>query len=438
MGTSANRYERALISTLTFFSLLIGGLALAQTSEVPSCTLSVPIEGAISPATLDLFSRAQEEAKKRGCVSILVRLNTPGGSLSSARSIVEKILASEIPVLCLVSPAGGHAGSAGAFILLACHVNGAMPGTNIGAATPIASTGQSLTKDLREKVIQDTVSWTLSLAKLRGRSTAFAESIVTRAQAYDAVEAARIGAIDTVVDEVSQFLDFAQGRPVTMVGQVRQSVATGAITLYEPDLRARLLQVLTDPELAYVIFMLSLGLIYFEFTHPGAIAPGVAGAIGLIISLIAFQHLDVWWGGVAFIASGLGLILLEAFLPSFGALGIGGIIALAVGSVLLFPPGSPGLPVWLVVATTGILGALMLALAVLAFRTRRMQRAAAGHRLEGSRGRVMSLEAPSLRRGMVEVGGELWKFQSSEDLRSGDGVLVLSQEQLILKVKKET
>lgn len=439
MVSFANRDERALthfsVGFLIFISLFF--FAFTARAENPSCTLRVPIEGAITPSTVDFFARAQAEAKKQNCVSILLTINTPGGALSSARSLVEKILASDIPVLCLVSPSGGHAGSAGALILLACHVNGALPATNIGAATPIAGGGAVLSDDLRQKIIQDTVSWAKGLARLRQRNMEFAETIITEARAVDATEAAKLGAIDVLAEDVNRFLDFAHTRTVTMDGGQTQLAQTGALIDFVPDLRTRVLQVLTDPELAYLIFMLSLGLVYFEITHPGTMAPGVVGGIGLLISLVAFQSLDVWWGGVGLIGLGLAMLALEAFLPSFGALGVGGILALGAGSLLLYEPGSPGLSIWLVGVVTFLLGSGMLALAVLAFRTKKLSRKNPGHDFTGRVGEVMSLEAPSLRRGMMSVEGEIWSFRCAEDVRLGEFVEILKQENMQLIVRRK-
>lgn len=406
--------------------------------DVPSCTLELKIEGAVTPATLDYLERGFEKAKNLQCRSIFLGINTPGGNLQTTRLIVEKILASPIPVLCLVEPAGGHAGSAGAIILLACHVNGAEPGTNIGAATPVSGAGASFDQDMRNKILQDTESWVKSLASYRGRNTEVAGEIVTKAKAVTASDAARLNLIDTLARERNEFLTFAEGRAVKMQGDQTEAVQVGALTPYEPDLRTDFLQLVTDPEIAYLMFMGSLALLFFEFTHPGMIAPGIAGTIGLIVSLISFHKLEVWWGGVALIAVGLGLLVAEAFVPSFGALGVGGIIAFAAGSVLLYDPGVTGQGIsWSLILTTTIgLGALMLGLALLAFQTRRKGKAEAEVAILGRIGEVASFEAPSLRRGMIIVQGEYWRFVSDKDLRIGEPVVVVGQEGLTLKVKQ--
>jgi membrane-bound serine protease (ClpP class) len=408
--------------------------------ENPSCTMNLKIEGAVTSGTADYLERGFRKARELSCRSILIQINTPGGNMASTRIIVERILASDIPVLCLVSPSGGHAGSAGAIIMMSCHVNGALPATNIGAATPVMGTGQSIETDMREKIVQDTVSWVKGLARLRGRNMDFAEEIVTKAKAYDAEEAQKIGAIDTVALDVSRFLDFAEGREVTMSGGVTQSVAIGALTEFATDLRYELLKIVTDPQIAYLLFMASLGLLYFEITHPGTMVPGVVGGIGLIISLISFHQLNVWWGGVLLIALGLMLMIAEAFLPSFGALGIGGIVAFTAGSIFLYEPNQldAGLPNGLVFGTSFTLGLMMLGLAYMAYKTKTLGRSLPERGIVGSTGEILSLESPSLRRGMVMVAGEYWSFVCETDLQIGQKVSVLDQENLLLKVRPLT
>jgi membrane-bound serine protease (ClpP class) len=449
MGASSSGDENpmkargAVISGIIFIMasiLSFNGLARAAEPngrDVPLCTLEMRLTDTIGPAALDFVNRGFERARDRHCSSILMLINTPGGSLQTTRLIVEKILASEIPVLCLVSPEGGHAGSAGAIILQACHVAGAEMATNLGAATPVTF-GASMPEDIKAKIMQDTVSWVRGLARLRGRNLEFAEKIVTEARAVDASDAAKIGAIDVVVEDVKHFLNFSEGRLVTMRGGEKQSVRTGVLIAMDSDMRNEVLRLITDPEFAYLLFMISLGLLYFEITHPGVYAPGVAGGLGLIISLIAFHKLEVWWGAVLLIVSGLGLMIAEAFVPSFGALGIGGVIALAVGSVLLFDPNSVGggLPLSLIVTTVGALGGITFLLAFVAFRTRRRNRGKASLEtvLIGRSATVVSLEAPSRRRGMVSVEGEFWRFVSEQDVQVGDVVTVVEQEQLHVKV----
>jgi membrane-bound serine protease (ClpP class) len=416
--------------------------AFAQDAEpsakdIPSCTLMLELTGSIGPGALDYIERGLDHARTQNCHSILMTINTPGGALTTTRLIVSRILESPIPFLCLVSPEGGHAGSAGAIILMACHVNGAVAATNIGAATPISGSGIEISKDLRAKIVQDTVSWMVGLARLRGRSLEFADKVITDAKALDAEAAFKAHVIDVVVPDAKSFLNFADGRVVAMAAGKTEKVKTGALVNFNPDMRTRFLQVVTDPELAYLIFMVSLALLYFEFTHAGIMVPGVVGGIGLLIALIAFHHLDVRWGGAALIALGLAFLLVEAFVPAYGSLGIGGIIAFAFGSLLLFDPGPSGAPLIspvLVFSTCAVLGAFMLSLAYMAFRTRHMGPARAEKALLGKVGEVLSLAEPSHKKGFARVQGEIWKIVSDRDLRINDKVTIIRQEGLTLVV----
>lgn len=427
---------------LAFITLLASG-ARAQNAapdrDTPSCTLQLRIEGPIGPGSLDYLEHGFREAESKRCRSILLLVNTPGGALSTTRLMVEKILASPIPVLCLVHPSGGHAGSAGAILLMACHVSGASPATNIGAATPVSGSGQEMGKDLRAKMLEDTVSWVKGLAKLRGRNVELSGKVVSEARALDAESAAKEKLLDTVQPDVQRFLDFAEGRDVAMSGDSRAAVRTGALAIYEPDLRSRFLQIIANPEFAYLLFMASLALLYFEFTHAGATMPGVVGGIGLIISLVAFHYLDIRWAGAALIVLGLAFMVAEAYLPTHGALGVGGIASFIVGSIFLYErlPGQPALSPWLIGGTTLVFGGAMLGIAVLAFRAHRRGPALNETALLGQTGEVASVESPSLRKGMINVDGEFWRFKCESDLQPGARVQVVAQDGLTLVVKRK-
>lgn len=414
--------------------LLFAAGALAQ----EKCTVGVTIREAIGAATLDYLQRAQSYAQENHCDSILVRMNTPGGSLQSTRLIVEKILASPVPYLCLISPSGGHAGSAGAIILMACHLSGGLTATNIGAATPILGSGGETPKDLRNKMINDTVSWLEGIGHLRGRNLDFAKEIVTEAKAVSIEEALRLKAVDIVANNEMEFLKAAEGRKV-LVGEQRDvEVQVGPLMEFSPDIRYRILNFTADPEISYLIFMGSIALLYAEITHPGLVAPGVIGGIGLILSLISFHKLEIFWGGLALMLLGIAFLVAEIFVSSFGILGIGGVVSFVVGSFLLFDREITGysLPWTLIGAVTLVLAAVILGLGCLALRTIRRHRKDADYDLKNKNAKVVSVESLG-RAGQVEIQGEVWKFVSDEEVKITDAVEVLSRQGLTLKIKKK-
>ena len=367
---------------------------------------------------------------------MLVLINTPGGSLPATRKIVEAILASKVPVLCLVHPSGGHAGSAGAIIMQACHASGVMPATNIGAATPILATGQEISKDLRKKLINDTTSWMQGLTNLRGRSEKFGQEIITEAKAVSGEEAVKIKAVDFLVPGIAEFLDKCQGKVVKMSEDKTQTVQVGPIVEFNEDLRLKVLSLVADPETAYMMFMGSIGLLYFELTHPGMIVPGVVGGIGLVVSLIALQKLDVAWGGLLLLLLGLAFFIGEVFVPSFGALGVGGIVCFVMGSLFLFDSKSGyHLPIEIIIATTVLIGGAVFGIAYLAWTTRSLKKQSGGDQdVSGELARVTVIKKEGTS-GCVQFRGEIWRFSSEKPVSTGQTVEVLEMKKLTLKVK---
>ena len=403
----------------------------------PQCTLELEVTGTVGVATLDTLERGFSRAADRGCGALLLLINTPGGSLPTTRKIVEKLLNAKIPVLCLVHPRGGHAGSAGAIIMQACHVSGAMEATNIGAATPVLATGQEIPKDLRNKMINDTVAWLEGVTKLRGRNLKFSREIVTEAKSLSAKEAVAIGAVDTLAVSKDEFLKFAEGKTVALSETTTTKIILGSIVAFEADARHNLLKLLADPQTSYMLFMGSLGLLYFEITHPGAIVPGVVGAIGLVISLISLEKLDVTWGGVALILLGVIFLIAEVFVTSFGLLGVTGVICFVMGSLFLFDEAKTGyaLPIHLIGMTSVILGGLSLLIAYLAIRSRNLKPKGEFNDLVGQKVRIDSVSQERPEEGSVFLHGEIWKVRGKQPLTKDAMVEVKGFSGLTLEVE---
>ncbi len=395
--------------------------------------MEVDVTGIIGPATVDLLKRVEKRAAADRSEAILLLINTPGGSLESTRTIVEMILNSNIPYLCLVSPRGGHAGSAGAIMLQACHVNGALAGTNLGAATPVASGGMELPKDLRQKILNDTRSWLESLTRLRGRSDKFGQDIILEAKAVTAEDALKLKAIDWVGPAKADFLKFVAERKIKMGENEFVTVKTDAINVFEHDVRFKVASILMDPEFAYMMLLGSLALIYFEVTHAGVILPGVMGGIGLIISMIALNKLDVEWGGLLLIFLGIGMLIAEMFLPTFGILGLGGVVGFTLGSIFLFDPVKSGgyqLPLTLIVPVVVFFALVFIGVSTMMLRTRAVKKKGGFEDLIGVSATVVSAN-------QIELYGEIWKFTAPESFAVGDEVKVVGYNGLVLQVERK-
>jgi membrane-bound serine protease (ClpP class) len=414
-----------------------------EPSHLPNegkCVSQATIDGIIGPATLDFLERSQKYALSNDCGSILLLINTPGGNLQTTRKIVEEILGSPVPVLCLIYPEGAHAGSAGAIIMQACHIAGALPTTNIGAATPISGSGEALPEDLRKKILNDTRSWVEGLAKFRGRNPTFAKDIVEQAKAVSAAEALDIHAIEIVAKTKEEFLRLAQGREVELSKNSKTIVAVGEVKVLEQDLRYKVMDILMNPQVAYLMLMISLGLLYFELTHPGMVAPGVIGGMGLLISLMSMEMLNVTWGAVLLILTGIGFMVGEAFVTGFGVLGIGGVVSFFIGSLFLFDPEQTGyvLPLSLIIPTSLFVGLLMIGIAYLAFTSRKRKSGGGFNDLVGLTAIVSEVNEDDARQGLVDIRGEIWRVRSEQNLKIGESVQIQNNKGLTLIVSRRS
>ncbi len=411
------------------------------------------IDGPIGPATRDYLHRAMASAVEDGARLIILRMDTPGGLDSSMRDIIRDILASPIPVVTFVYPNGARAASAGTYILYASHVAAMAPATNLGAATPVqiaplgsgpdgGEPGEEQTTapagdDMARKAVNDAVAYIQGLARLRGRNAEWAEKAVREAASLEAREALEENVIDLVATSYEDLLDQLDGRTVLVMGEER-TLATSAMVIrhLEPDWRSRVLAVITNPNVAYILMLIGIYGLILEFANPGTIVAGVVGAICLLLALYAFQVLPVNYAGVGLILLGVALMVAEAFAPSFGALGIGGVIAFVIGSIILVDTEAPGfgISIALIGAVALFSAVLFILLLGLLFKARHRPVVSGREQMVGAPAQVMEgFEGE----GLVRAHGELWRARSDVPLAAGQRVRVTAIDGLHLKVSPE-
>jgi len=426
------------LKTLLFLLLVaLGAGVFAQSKDggAPHVDL-IAIDGSINPAVDDFIREGIARAKNNGARALIVQLDTPGGLLTSTRTIVKEMLGAQVPVMVWVGPSGAGAGSAGVFITLAAHVAAMAPGTNIGAAHPVAGGGQEVKGVMGEKIENFTASFSESIAQKRGRNAEWAIQAVRKSVAITESEALKKNVIDIVARDIDDLLKQADGRKVDLDGKPQVLALKDAkVNRHEMSLKQKVLNILADPNIAYLLMMAGLLGLYMEFSHPGVVFPGVAGAICLLLALASFQLLPLNYTGLTLIALGIGLLVSEMFVPSFGVLGVGGIIALAIGSLLLFDTESSDLIVdkKIVFTAVGTVGAIMLALSYLVFRTQQTKPTMGMNALIGEIGEVRSELAPA---GKIFVHGEYWNAQADTPIEVATKVEVIGYDGMTLKVRR--
>jgi membrane-bound serine protease (ClpP class) len=437
-----------LLAALACIWSLVAGAVTASAATVAVLDISGPI----GPATADYVERSFDKAIAEQADLIVLRMDTPGGLADSMRVIIQKILAAPVPVVGYVAPSGARAASAGTYILYACNIAAMAPGTNLGAATPIQIGGASLAQTpsedepaepeakpgkpgLEDKMDNDAVAYIRSLAQLRGRNADWAEKAVREEASLSASEALSAVVIDLISADLNDLLAKIDGRKVEVGSQERTiETASAVVMTLEPDWRTELLGLITNPNVAYILMLIGIYGIILEFYNPGMVFPGVTGAISLLLALYAFQVLPVSYAGLALIGLGLALMVVEMMVPSFGTLGLGGIVAFVVGSIMLMDTDAPGFGIsWQVVGGVSLAASsLLLLLMWMLARSQRQPVVTGQEEMIGSHARVISWERHS---GRVQVHGEIWQACSPVALAPGQVVRVTAIEGLTVEVE---
>jgi len=361
-------------------------------ATAPARVHLVDYDGPITPVAAEYINARIEQAGQEGAGAVVLQLDTPGGLDASMRLIIKAILAAEVPVIVHIAPPGARAASAGAFILLAGHAAAMAPGTNVGSASPVQLGGAAPDSVMAAKVQSDAAAYIAALARQRGRDEDLARRFVTEAINLTATEALAAGLIDAIAPTTAALLDSLQGFVVEIAGEDRALDLAGAIIEERPmGPRQRLLRWLADPNVAYLLMLLGIYGIFFELSNPGALVPGILGAISLLLALFAFQALPVNYAGIGLILLGLVMLILEVKVTSFGALTLGGLTALVLGSVMLFDSPEPWaqLKLTVMVPAIAIFGGFFVLCVWLVIRGQRRPAVMGFNSLVGKRGRVV-------------------------------------------------
>jgi len=392
----------------------------------------IELEGTINPGTAQFVIKGLKRAEVSNHSLVIIRLDTPGGLDSSMRSIVKAILNSSVPVVVYVAPRGARAASAGVMITVAAHIAAMAPQTNIGAAHPVSADGKEINKTMSEKVVNDMVAYVRSIAKDRGRNQEWVEKAIRESVSITADIAVKKKVVDLVARDIDDLLELLDGKEIALnKGKVTLETKGLKLAYVTPGWRDRVLNTISNPNIAYILMMIGMAGLYFELSHPGAILPGVIGAISLVLAFFAFQTLPVNYAGLLLIALAIIFFIAEIKVSSYGLLSVAGLISLILGSVMLFENVRVSLN--LMMPTIVLIGGFFIVVAFLAFRAYRGKPASGMEGLIGETGVVEEKIDPV---GLIFAHGEYWKATCAEVVEEGEKVRVIGSKGLELIVEK--
>ncbi len=431
------RLKIRTIPIKSFFIVLMITLTVGLFSQTiraeRDSAMVIELEGPISPGT-DLFvTRGIKQAQRNEYSLVIIRLDTPGGLVTSMRNIVKTILNSPVPVVVYVAPRGARAASAGVMITIAAHVAAMAPQTNIGAAHPVSAGGKEINKTMSEKVVNDMVAYARSIAKDRKKNQDWVEKAIRESVSITADVAVKEKVIDLVARDIDELLALLEGREIVLDKNVVTLETKDLKLVYvTPGWRDNVLKTISNPNIAYILMMIGLAGLYFELSQPGAILPGVVGSISLILAFFSFQTLPVNYAGLLLIALAIIFFIAEVKVTSYGLLSLAGLVSLTLGSIMLFE--NVGVSLRLMLPTIALTGGFFVATAFFAFRAYRTK--PEGGR-EGLIGRIGVVEEKINPEGLIFAHGEYWKASSDEVLEEGDNVRIIGSGGLKVIVEKE-
>lgn len=421
---------------LTLLLLLVSFGTVFGADNEPKEVYLLTYEGIINPVSSELMLSAIDKATTAKAEALIIQLDTPGGLDTSMRETIKGMIASKIPIVIYIGPSGARAASAGVFLTFSAHLAAMAPGTNIGAAHPVALGGGKMDEEMKRKVENDAAAYIRSLAEKRGRNVEWAEDAVRKSVSATEKEAKALGLIDFIAEGIPELLKQIDGREVvTPDGNLTLQTAEAEIIEIPMSLRLRMLKAISDPNVAYIFMLIGIYGLIFELSNPGSIFPGVAGAISLILAFYAFQTLSVNYAGLLLIVLSVILFIAELMVQSFGILGIGGAIAFFLGSLMLFPGEVPGMRVSLKLILPSVLFTLLFFLVILraALKAYRHRPTTGAEGLVGFVGVAKTDVDP---RGQIMVRGEIWEAEGREPIRAGEEVKVLEVNGLRVRIEK--